>query len=166
MYLYDVEDLRSAGGRLRGAPGFAGALGETGKLKRFAPSELTLTPEETLAVYRFFWPDMNFSGLGAITDKDREFAQALLVEAIDASCTMGIVEDVFHRFFMKIPASFKDIAKSAMKIAAKAIAARWFGRCRLTDPGKARIYENVRVSLARNFRSVIDERRMGGELTY
>jgi hypothetical protein len=162
MYLYEVDNTP----RPVGASSLAGALGGTGKLKHFAPSELVLSPEETLAVYRFFWPDKNFSGIGALTDKDREFAQALLVEAIDASCTMGIVEDIYNRFFMKIPGSFKDIAKSAVKIAAKAIAARWFGRCRLTDPSKARIYESIRRTLARNFRTVIELRLSTGELDY
>ena len=162
MYLYEVDDTQ----RPTGTRSLAGALGETGRLKRFAPSELTLSPEETLAVYRFFWPDKNFGGIGAITDMDREFAQALLVEAIDASCTMGIVEDIYNRFFMKVPGSFKDIAKSAVKIAAKAIAARWFGRCRLTDPSKARIYESIRRTLALKFRTVIDLRLSTGELTY
>ncbi|MBZ5701863.1 MAG: hypothetical protein LAN84_08445 [Acidobacteriia bacterium] len=162
MYLYEVNGAQ----RPAATPALAGALGEAGSLKHFAPSELTLSPEETLAVYRFFWPDLNFSGLGALTDKDREFAQALLVEAIDASCTMGVVEDIYNRFFMKIPGSFKDIAKSAMKIAARAIAARWFGRCRLTDPGQARIYESIRRTLALKFKTVIVLRLSTGELDY
>src|SRR5262245_49652996 len=133
------------------SPPFAGTFGETGSLRRFSQSELILSPDETVAVLQFFWPDKDLRGLGPITDGDREFAQALLLEAVDASCTMGVVESIYRRFFMKVPGSFKSILRSAMKVVGEAVRQRWFKRCRDLNAARAKVYESVRASLARNF---------------
>lgn len=159
MYLYDIKTEPPALGAF-------GALAETGRLKRFSPSDLVLTPDETRDVLRFFWPETDFNQLGPLTDGDREFAQGLLVEAVDASCSMGVVEGIYRSFFMKVPTSFRSIVRAAIRVARKAVQDRLFGRCRSLDPSQARIYESVRRSLARNFRTVWALRRQTGELTY
>ena len=100
-----------------------------------------------------------------MTDQDINFAQGLLVEAIDASYKMGYVHIIFDSFYGKIPGSFssiRDICKSFIKKAAK----HWFkhlGRKKLED---AEIYVAVRNQLALNFRSVLDIRQETGELIY
>jgi hypothetical protein len=159
MYLYEVS---SAG---RPAQGLAG-LAETGKLRHFSPSEIVLTPDETRDVLRFFWPETDFDRLGPLTDRDREFAQALLLEAVDASCSMNVVENIYRSFFMKVPGSFAQIRKAAVKIARKAIEDRLFGRCKNLDLAKVRIYESIRRTIALKHRSSWEIRQQGGELTY
>jgi len=165
MYLYEIPQYPGDEGRMQ-ASSLAGTLGQTGKLRRFSPSELILSPEDTVAVLRFFWPEMDMNRLGPVTGGDQEFAQGLLLEAVDASCTMGIVESIFKKFYLKVPTSFRSILKSAASIAAQAIANRWFKRCSNIDPNKVKIYESIRKTLARNFRTVMQLRLDTGDLTY
>jgi len=153
MYLYESPEFPESPG-LRGG-GFAGPFGQSGSLRHFSPSELVLSPDDALAVLRFFWPDMDLSGLGGVTDSDRDFAQGLLLEAVDASCTMEITESIFTKFYLKVPKSFGSILKSAADIAVKAIKNRWLGKCKKIDPAKVKIYESVRKTLARNFATVM-----------
>src|SRR5712691_265667 len=120
MYFYEISGFPDLERQLE-AGGLAGPFGETGKLRHFSPSELVLSPEDTVAILRFFWPEMDLSRLGTVTGSDREFAQGLLLEAVDASCTMGIVESIYRRFYLKVPTSFGSILKSAAAIAAQAI---------------------------------------------
>jgi hypothetical protein len=101
-----------------------------------------------------------------VTDRDREFAQGLLLEAVDASCTMGIVESIYKRFFLKVPTSFRSILKSAAAIALQAIKQRWLKRCSDVSPANVKIYESIRGKLALNFRTVMELRLQTGELTY
>jgi hypothetical protein len=159
MYLYEYEPQPT-----RSAPpfGFAG-FGESGQLRRFSPQELQLDVDETRNTLKFFWPEKagEIDQL-QINDADREFAQGLLVEAIDASYPMGIMEQVYRRFFLRVPTSFKSIAKSAVKIALYAIRQRWLRRTQSLTSDQVKIYENVRVTLARNFRSVFEIRLQTG----
>jgi hypothetical protein len=94
---------------------------------------------------------MDFTGLGPISDSDRDFAQGLLLEAVDASCTMEVAESLFTKFYLKVPKTFSSILKSAADIAVKAIKNRWLGKCKKIDPAEVKIYESVRKTLARNF---------------
>jgi hypothetical protein len=138
-----------------------------GALMHFAPANVVLGADEATAVFRFFWPDSDVTTLSAITDADREFAQALLVEAADASHSMGIVETLYRTFFAKVATSFGDVRNMLKKVARKAIEDRWFTRIKsVEDAEKQEIYESVRVTLSRNFRSAWDLRRQNGELTY
>jgi hypothetical protein len=149
----------------RAAEVLAEQLG-TGQLLHFTPEETELDDEETLAVLAFFWPDVDLSTLGQITDQDRSFAQALLIEAADASHSMGIVEAIYRHFFMKVPTSFKSIGKALLKVAKKAVTEKWFKRVKtVAEAEKVQIYESVRVTLQRNFRTVFTLRRTTGELT-
>lgn len=165
MYLYDVQKYGS-GQDLLTLPNFSGPFGQGGKLRHFSPDELVLSPEETTKVLQFFWPDADASRLGPITDADRGFAQALLLEALDASCSMGIVESIYKKFYMNIPRSFSLIAKSAASIVIQALKNRWFNRCADIRSPDAKIYESIRSRLALNFRSVIQLRMNTGELIF
>ncbi len=164
MYLYEAPHVRNGEGMQAGS--FAGAFGQSGKLRRFSPSDLVLSPQDSVAVLRFFWPELDMSRLGPVASSDQEFAQGLLLEAVDASCAMGITESIFKKFYLKVPTSFGSILKSAASIAAQAIANRWFKRCSNIDPAKIKIYESIRNTLARNFRTVMQLRLDTGELTY
>jgi len=158
MYLYEVPP---SGDRAN----LAGSFGQSGSLRRFSPEELVLSASDALAVLRFFWPN-EANNLGSVTDADRGFAQALLVEAVDASCTMGVAESIYKKFLMKVPTSFKEIAKSAARIALEAIKNRWLKRCGSITAADVKIYESVRATLARSFRAVLLLRLQTGELTY
>jgi len=165
MYLYDAQKYGSCQDSLA-LPDFSGPFGQSGDLRRFSPDELVLSPDDTVKVLRFFWPDADVSRLGPITDADRGFAQALLLEAIEASCTMGIVESIYKKFFLKVPTTFSSIARSVAAIVVQALKNRWFKRCSNIQSADAKVYESIRSRLALNFRSVIQLRMNTGELTF
>jgi hypothetical protein len=134
------------------------------ELKRFNRTELMLTNEQAWRVLRFFWPDTSILP-GDLTDDDCSFAQALLVEGIDSSYHMGFVNHLFSSFYMKVPTSFssiRDMVKGFAKVALK----HWFRHATGADLKDPKIYESVRATLARNFRSVWKIRQTTGELTY
>lgn len=133
-------------------------------LKHFQPFELALNKEQAGRVLRFFFPDQPIDP-GILTDDDVSFAQALLVEAIDASNEMGYAQVLFDKAFMKVPADFsfvKDLVKAVCRRAAQ----NWFRHATGKDMSDPQIYESVRLTIARNFRSVWAIRLQTGELTY
>ncbi|MDB5373880.1 MAG: uncharacterized protein JWP04_2522, partial [Belnapia sp.] len=123
-----------------------------------------LTREDAYAVIRFFWHDPGMLP-DAFTEADVNFAQGLLVEAIDATCAMGYVEIIFDNFFMKVPRDLNNLLGMLKKVA-KAAAKHWWKHATDKDLADPKIYETVRVSLARNFRSTWDIRKATGELIY
>jgi len=134
-------------------------------LRRFRPSEIHLTRDEAWKVLRFFWPNTSVRPQ-QITQQDRAFAQALLVEAIDRSHAMGYVETLYRSWFGRgVAPTYKGIKKAASKFARKALK-RWFKHATGDDLKDPEIYESVRVTLARNFRSTWKIREQGGGLTY
>ena len=133
-------------------------------LKQFNSSEIRLSREEALRVLRYFFgASVNISP-SDLTPQDVAFAQGLLVEAIDASYAMGYVHVVYDAFYAKIPANLEigDLLKDVAKGAAK----NWFRHATQKDLMTAEIYDNVRVTVAGNFRSVWKIRMDTGELTY
>jgi hypothetical protein len=134
------------------------------ELRRFAPDELYLNQEQAWRVIRFFWPETDIAP-GSLSDNDRQFAQGLLIEAIDSSYQMGFVEIIFRTFAYKVAPSFdqlKDMVKSFVKKAAK----HWFRHATGKDLQDPQIYESIRKTIARNFRTVWVLRMQTGELTY
>jgi len=136
------------------------------ELKRFSPNEIRLTNEQAWRVLRFFWPATSILP-GELTEDDRSFAQALLVEAIDSSYRMGYVEHLFW-LYVKIPPvalgfnSITDVVKGFAKAALK----HWFKHATRADLANPQIYESVRTVLASHFRSAWEPRQITGELTY
>jgi len=137
----------------------------TAQLKRFAASEVLLSQHDAWDVLRFFWPNTNVKPQNLDTD-DRGFAQALLVEAIDRSYEMGYVEILFRSFFGAGVAPSYGALRKAVKSFVKKAAKHWFKHATAEDLQDPKIYESVRVSLARNFHSVWAIREQGGGLTY
>jgi hypothetical protein len=124
-------------------------------LQHFPAREIVLTQEEAFHVFRFFWPDCNLHP-GQLTETDREFAQALLIEAIDASERMSWIEALF-RAAARPNADVRSILK---KMAAHALK-KWFTNLAPRDILNQDIYEAVRATLARNFRSIVRLREQG-----
>jgi hypothetical protein len=134
------------------------------ELKRFAPGEIKISFEEAARILKFFFPDAPIAA-GSLTSDDLSFAQGLLVEAIDASSEMAYVQRLYEKTFMKPPTDFtfiKDVAKSL----AKQALTNWFRHATGKDLQDPQIYESVRRTISRNFRSVWAIRLSTGELTY
>ena len=130
-------------------------------LRRFERDEVVLTQDQAFQVLRFFWPDVSVNP-GALTVEDRGFAQALLIEAIDASYRMGFVEAWF-RSLAKMGSGLKAVIKAFGKAALE----HWFKYATRTDiMDDPRIYEIVRLTVVRNFRTVWRLRESTGELIY
>jgi len=91
-------------------------------LKKFSSDELILDESETRTVLKFFWPQESVATRIdeslIVTDSVREFAQALLVEAVDASYQVGFIEAIVRstanptRGAVKV---LKDFGKRAAK---------------------------------------------------
>lgn len=116
-------------------------------LKKFSNSELLFNDEETRTVLRFFFKSHhNIINNLTISDKVREFSQALLVEAVDASYAMGFVEAIF-KAITKPSDGIKVILKKFVKKSIK----HWFKHAKEDDLLKIEIYEIVRNRIALNF---------------
>lgn len=161
MYIVDTEEGPSGLGLAEPSPHIDDLLGRGPTLRRFGTNELFLSPDEARRVLEFFWPG---KVPATLTDQDRAFAQALLIEAVDASCKVGFVKKIFDTFYMKIPGSTRKVLRKAAKLA---VQFGWLRRCgRDVDLDKVGIYRSVRNTLARNFRSAWEIRRQGGDLIY
>lgn len=113
-------------------------------LKKFSADQLVLTEDETRSVLKFFFPSQ--SPPKSINNEFREFAQALLIEAIEESYAMGFVEVLLRTYFGGISNGFNIAA-----FIRKAVRGCWSNMEILAKPEKARIYESVRRTIALNF---------------
>jgi hypothetical protein len=116
-------------------------------LRNFKTSELIFDENETEDILKFFFKhDQGFIDGITIDDRIRDFAQAILIEAIDASYAIGYVKIIFDIFYMQPP---KPIKKILIKLAKKA-SMHWFKHARATDLHNIKIYEMVRSKVADN----------------
>jgi len=134
------------------------------QLKRFTVPEIRISRDQAWKILSFFWQDVQI-GPSDLTEDDLSFIQGLLVEAIDSSYNMGFVDHLFRSFYMKVPTSFGSI-RDMIKAFARSALKLWFKHATEADLKDPQIYENVRLTLARNFRSVWKTREATGELTY
>ncbi len=68
------------------------------KLRKFRQEELILNEDEARTVLRFIFEPVDRLIIDSlnVNDAAREFAQGLLIEVIDASCSVGFVESIFR----------------------------------------------------------------------
>jgi hypothetical protein len=123
-------------------------------LKHFAATDIQLSQFDGWTVLRFFWPSFSVSPAN-INDNDREFAQAMLIEAIDASKNMGIVE---YLFASAIPPA--GAFGTVLINFAKAAPLTFFKFATHKDLMNPVIYNSIRNALALNFRTAKDMREM------
>ena len=100
-----------------------------------------------------------------LTEEDRCFAQALLMEMLDASFAMGFVEALL-KAAAKTPSGPKKVIIAFLKGAGKNLVKykdKDDLKKMMEDP---KIYKSVLDTLARNFRSVWKIREATGELVY
>jgi hypothetical protein len=114
------------------------------ELQHFSGSDLRLDKEEARRTLKFFFPNQDIDHVN-ITDNDRSFAQALLIEAIDASAQIGYVKVLFDKMYTP-PADFgfiKDLAKALVKYGA----VTWYRHLTGKDFSDPQIYLMVRVTI-------------------
>jgi len=118
-------------------------------LRKFKKEELIFDDDETIIILKFIFKNRHalIEKLD-ITDPVREFAQGLLLEAVDASYALGFVHSLFGSTFNPSAGAMKVIKKFSKK-ALK----HWFKHATAKDLLNIKIYEIVRVALERGFTS-------------
>ena len=134
-------------------------------LRKFALHEIYINRFESEKILRFFFPTTKFT-INQMTDEYRGFAQGLLVEALDASYKLGFVEIIMNTALYKVPTGFDQIASIIQSMAKKSVF-QWFKyRKRSEKLEDAKIYEMVRITVSRNFRSVFEIGLATDDLSY
>jgi hypothetical protein len=132
-----------------------------GQLQHFSGDQIVLDNQEAWQILVFFFGGNASLSPASLTDNDRSFAQALLIEAIDASEDMSWIEAIF-RSAMKPNASVKSIIKSLIKKAVK----DWFKHANKDKLDNPTIYQSVKNQLTVNWRSAWQIRvETDGEMT-
>ena len=120
-------------------------------LKKFKSNELIFNEEETVVILKFIFKNQhNNIDLLNVTDPVREFAQALLVEAVDSSYAFGFVDALF-RSATNPRAGAKKVLTKFGKKALK----HWFKHAKVQDLMSIKIYDKVREQLAWKFGRVL-----------
>ena len=119
-------------------------------LRNFSESDLIFDETETRDILKFFFRHLR-PKIDAVTVNMelRNFAQGLLVEAVDATYALGYVKVIWQTSYNPGNGMIKALSKIGRK-AAK----HWFKHATQTDLLKAKISDVVRDQLARNFASV------------
>lgn len=116
------------------------------ELKKFRLKEIILNKEESAQVLNFFWAN-TVSNPNTLNNVHCAFAQALLLEAIDASGKIGFLESLYSAT-IRPRSSLKRIIEKFVRYAAL----RWFQNITGRDNLKnARIYKKVKNTLALSF---------------
>lgn len=118
-------------------------------LKHFKKDELVFDELETRQILIFFFPsEPQFIESMPVDDKVREFAQGLLLEAIDTSYEVGFVEALFR----SVANPSQGMKKIIKKFAKKSLK-HWFKHATHRDLMHPKIYDFVRSEFGRRFRS-------------
>lgn len=121
-------------------------------LRNFSDNELIFDDDDTRAILKFFFPQLRQRiDDASITRAYRNFAQGLLVEAIDATYMLGYIEILFRTSYN--PGA--GMAKALKKLGRKA-ARHWFKHTSQDDLLAAKISHRVRDQLARSFKIIIE----------
>lgn len=82
-----------------------------------------------------------------IDDLCRNFAQGLIVAAVDATCQMGIMHAVYDSVYLRPPVSLK---KAFVKFSKKAMR-KWFKCAKPKDIAEVRIYEYIKTVISATY---------------
>lgn len=85
-----------------------------------------------------------------VSTEARRFAQALFVAAIDASSALGWVDTLFAS--VSRPANLSALGKKLARNFVK----HWWKNAKVKDLDNVKIYDTVRETVARNFRTSMD----------
>ncbi|MBL1275350.1 MAG: hypothetical protein COB30_004630 [Ectothiorhodospiraceae bacterium] len=116
------------------------------KLRTFDLDELLFDEEETRIVLKFIFAETHHKLIDSLPMSDglRELAQALLVEAIDASYAIGYV----HGLFISVKNPVKG-ALTILKSFGKEANQNWFKYASVSDLQNAQVYNFVLDFLAK-----------------
>jgi hypothetical protein len=117
--------------------------------RRYDPYEVVINQREASAILEFFF-QMKF-GVTLITTVDREFAQALLVSAVDSTYLLSFTEKMIS-VAMKPPASVLSAAVSLTWAVATA-GFDFFQYATAKDLKDMKIYKMVRDALASGYKA-------------
>lgn len=116
-------------------------------LRTFADDQLLFDEEETKAVLIFFFPDQESQTRAlTITNQHRNFAQGLMVMAVDATYAFDIMGGITKIFY-----SPTTSIRSALRKLGQASAKHWFKHASEKDLIHAQISESVRIKIRSNF---------------
>jgi hypothetical protein len=117
------------------------------RLRDFSDADLIFDDEETKGILAFFFPTERAAIDAATVSRPlRNFAQGLLVAAVDASYAMGWVELTFS--WVTNPGS--TLKKALGKLGKKALR-YWFKHATDKDLRDVKVYESVRRTLSYQF---------------
>lgn len=120
-------------------------------LKQFPASQLMFDEDETREILKFFFKaDLELIKKVSMSDGLRNFAQGLLVEAVDASAKMGLIDAVFRATANPTAGARRVLLKFG-----KQASRRWFEHATADDLTDIKIYEIVRARLGLSFRSIL-----------
>lgn len=120
-------------------------------LKQFNDDQLILDDQETIEILKFFFRKKHDMIEQMQVDNDlREFAQGLLIEAVDASYSFGFIDILFRSLLSPRP-NVRKILKKFAKRASK----HWFKHATAGDLTQIKIYDRVRERLEANFGPVL-----------
>ena len=120
------------------------------QLRKFSKDELLFDEKETKVILKFIFKPTDHKLIDSlpINDRLKGFAQGLLVEAIDASYSVGYVKAIFE--------SAANPTKGAMAIIktfARKATHHWFKHTSVHDLQKVKIFDFIRDRLALAFKS-------------
>ncbi len=142
------------------------------QLRQFKPEELLFNEDETRIVLKFIFKPTDHALIDSLPMSDglHEFAQGLLVEAIDASYAIGFVRALIESTANPVKGA-REILKSFGKKASKL----WFKHATVHDLMNVKVYQFVLDELVRSFRNplrvnyvagVRPNKRIGAFLAY
>ncbi|MDP2574419.1 hypothetical protein Q8W40_19665 [Vibrio penaeicida] len=122
------------------------------RLKKFKPSELNFNDAETKEILIFFFPSSQSKIKQAPMDlKLKEFAQGLLLEAIDASYKIGFVQGLWEATINPREPLRKVISKLIQNTAS-----HMFHHATTKDLRDVKVYDFVVKTLSLKFKSTLE----------
>lgn len=126
-------------------------------LRNFSEHELIFDEAETKAILKFFFQHHRQRiDAATVTTGLRNFAQGLLVEAVDATYALGYVEILLATFYNPGGGMKKALTKAGRKAAR-----HWFKHATDRDLHNAKVAEAVRLTLSNAFKTPLQEQLDG-----
>ncbi|EDM68163.1 MAG: hypothetical protein COA76_14900 [Moritella sp.] len=115
------------------------------EIRTFKSHELLFSKDETVRILKFIFKPSEYEAIDSleITVRVRNFAQGLLIEAIDASYAMGFVHALF-----KASANPTSGIVSLLKKFGKDAASHWFKHVQASDLQNIKVYQHILDSIA------------------
>jgi hypothetical protein len=131
------------------------------ELRKFSGPEIVLNQQQAWQVLVFFFGGNAGAVPGWLTDNDRSFAQALLVEAVDASYQISWIQTLMTSALTPNPSITGILAHLALKAGRD-----WLQSRNPANFKDAKIYKMVKDQLTLNWRSAWQIRIDTGDPVY